>query len=733
MKVAAVGDAAMTSTERSQRLRAKRREAGISRVRSPAEIAAIKAWKVSPAGRASRTRHNHDLIDARIFVGCDGEGCGTDAVGRQPFLLWRMGDRELCTGGELTTSQLLEFILGSEPDTTHTKVIYGGRYDVPQMLRDIPAERWGELWRPKPRQQGKSMYFFYGKYGIDWRDGHYLRVCRLMRSGRGWAAQKGTARTIYEVSGFFQKRFVDALADFAVGEADHLAFIGLNKDLRGSIAAIDDQTRRYCALECRYLAELMTRFRTLCLSLDPPLRPRTWNGAGKLAEAEHAARGTITGKALQARLVALSDTGQAVPVPPASPTRGVLAFARRGYYGGRFEMTRLGEIPGPVWGYDINSAYPFACLSLPCLIHGTWAYVDGTTLDYLTAPDALYIADVAFHHPQPRLVCGLPFRTPKGTLQWPVRGNGTYWSVEIRAAEKLGAEIRHKGGWLYQGQCDCQPFRWVSERYEQRLKFGKDAAGMPLKFMLNSLYGKLAQRKGKPVFANPIYAGLITATTRAQLIDAAAVEPDSVIMFATDAVFTARPLKHLTVSKALGAWDMTEHPRLFCVQPGLYWGLIKDKIKTRGISPRFMRPLLPTFERTWADWCDGMRAATRTEDLPIPRVGVSVEYFVGMRLAYHRHKPDLAGRWMKAGEADNPPRQIAFDWTKKRGKRAFDTSRSIVTLPLPGDKAGISTTFDAVDDAAMLEWDEFRMRLEANRDWHVGEPEMDDAGGDDLD
>ena len=43
--------------------------------------------------------------------------------------------------------------------------------------------------------------------------------------------------------------------------------------------------------------------------------------------------------------------------------------ARMTYYGGWFETFVNGVIPGTSYAYDINSAYPYAISTLPCLLH----------------------------------------------------------------------------------------------------------------------------------------------------------------------------------------------------------------------------------------------------------------------------------------------------------------------------------------------------------------------------
>jgi hypothetical protein len=74
-----------TSAERVRAYRQRQREQG-----------------AADTSRSNRKRHKADYrtesIRQKPFVGCDGEGAGTDAQGRQLYSLFRMGDRELIHG-----------------------------------------------------------------------------------------------------------------------------------------------------------------------------------------------------------------------------------------------------------------------------------------------------------------------------------------------------------------------------------------------------------------------------------------------------------------------------------------------------------------------------------------------------------------------------------------------------------------------------------------------------------
>jgi hypothetical protein len=379
--------------------------------------------------------------------------------------------------------------------------------------------------------------------------------------------------------------------------------------------------------------------------------------------------------------------------------KGLLTAAHAAYYGGRFEVTRLGHIDEPVIEADINSAYPAGLQHAPCHVHGRWRKTPAATLQKLLGrQSALFVAPVAFHHPKSAFLCGLPFRQDSGTLMWPRDGRGTYWSTELRSARALGCRVTIEApGWLYERHCECRPYEWLHRYYDARRALGKAHKGIPIKLGINSVYGKLAQRVGNSPWQNPIDAGLATAWTRAQLnLAAAAAGPRNVVMLATDAFYLVngsgkecRPPLTLVEGDGLGQWDVKIHKGLFIAQPGLYWAPRGDshRVKTRGISPKFFAPMVPQFHRAWSGY---LRRQTRFENSVadilagnapvIPYVIVKTTIFVGIRLAMHRRAYGDLCRWLPN------PRMISFDWKEKRGLAAI-AGRSLILQPKPGNGA----------------------------------------------
>jgi hypothetical protein len=314
-----------------------------------------------------------------------------------------------------------------------------------------------------------------------------------------------------------------------------------------------------------------------------------------------------------------------------------------------------------LYEYDKRSAYPAAMLQLPCPLHTRWEHQPRASRLPESGP---YLAKISFSHPD-GFWCGLPFRQ-KGSLFWPFQGTGWYWSPEIEAAQRnFRADVVLHDLWIARCECNRRPFDWVSDLYEERRRLGSKTRGYPLKLGLNSLYGKTAQRCGRGPYHDAVAAGLITAITRAALIEALAQDPEAVVMLATDAVFSTRPLS-LDIGDALGQWEEKVWPDLFIAQPGVYWSPseLQTSVKSRGAPRSIIGEAAHRFHEVFTEWVKLMRRPRAMESVLkerlIPSVPIKVRVFYGNRLALARGKPWLAGKW------EDVMRHESFEWMTKR-------------------------------------------------------------------
>jgi len=108
---------------------------------------------------------------------------------------------------------------------------------------------------------------------------------------------------------------------------------------------------------------------------------------------------------------------------------------------------------------------------------------------------------------------------------------------------------------------------YVRSLYDKRRKLSREQ-GWPLKVVLNSLYGKTAQTVGRRRFTSAMWAGRITAHTRARLSEA--MEEVTPVMVMTDSIFSLDPLPDDYLRDELGGWELADvFDRIWIAQPGI--------------------------------------------------------------------------------------------------------------------------------------------------------------------
>lgn len=621
--------------------------------------------------------------DNREFRGVDGEGGNVPEPGtlfgvRHQYLSLRVGPDLLETGQPLSWLDCFSFL--ADQPTGYIYVAYFFDYDVTMMIRTLPEKVARKLLNRVSRTDLKTGRMYPVTYeGFDF---DYLphKEFKIRRHGtRHWVV-------INDVGQFFQAAFLPTITKWQVGTEDERALIEWGKAKRASFGAHDAETEAYNALEVLLLEQLMTNFRAVCW--ETHYVPKKWQGPGHLASAMLKAHGI--------------PTRDEIPILSNGDFR---SLAQAAYYGGRFETTAAGPIPHIVYQYDINGAYVHMLKSLPCLTHGTWRWVRDRPAD-----GQLWFGQIYFYHVPSRIdpnnipkapwLFNLPIRRQNGTIYYPNEGNGVYWSTEIEAAERAGTHTEFRSGWVYERKCDCRWFDFVDSYYAQRLALGKSTKGYVLKLAGNSIYGKLAQSIGYAPYANPIWAGLITAGCRAMLIDAYSQAPDECYMLATDGIFMTKKLD-LPISKNLGDWEETIHPDgIFIVQPGIYF--MGAEAKTRGIERGRIGDLRDEFEQAFKKFVD-----SGGEDYC---VSVPVTNFVTARLALARNKWDIAGTW------EETTRDVSFYWANKRqpghGMRRdkpghFD-SGIMRSIPYRGGKDVTSVSYGRIIGGGLIVADDDR-------------------------
>lgn len=364
---------------------------------------------------------------------------------------------------------------------------------------------------------------------------------------------------------------------------EEYALILKGKNSRGS-AALDDDMRMYNRLENEVGTRLLTALNEGFTSAGIRLNKKQWFGPGQAAQCWMRVSGQ------------LELSTQCVKKLPKALREHLIAT----YYGGWFEIPVHGICPGITYEYDLNSAYPTIASRMPCMC-GKWTSGRGMPVgrlshDWLTSgkPGKLRLCYVTVTGKSPYLG-PLPYRGQEGSVYRPRNTKGWYWQHEIDAAKRAGliSDVTYLE-WHEYTPCDHRPpLRGLIGLYEGRQRIGKDTPqGKAYKLVYNSVYGKLAQSLGDPVYANPVYASLITSGCRTMILNAIASHPakaEAVAMIATDGIYFTSPNPELDshLSDQLGDWSRAEKHDLCCFKPGVYWDDHTRELINAGKTPRF--------------------------------------------------------------------------------------------------------------------------------------------------
>lgn len=505
---------------------------------------------------------------SRGITAWDGEGVtGVDGVHRYTLLAGKSFDGDTVTIDStvgLGTAHIFECILdyacGHEGEIN---IIYGGGYDFNMWMRDIPRQIVDRIYH-----RGTALWC---GYRVSWKPGKSFRISRVTDTGKRF----GRSVEIFDVVSFFQRSFVETCDAYLGERFIERDMIVRNKALRSSFQDDDAATvARYNDAELTNLLALFVELRARLNACS--LRPQRWDGPGAVAAA-------------LLKRMSIKDYMGVLPDNAAQAAR----FA---YAGGRFEVLRFGHVEDHVWEYDLNSAYPAALRNVPDLSAGEWSHHDG---DPGAHGFALY--HVEFYGTRPDLPGPLFRREANGSVCYPMRLTGWYWSPEIETTREYCARglgtMTVLDAWVFTPATTRKPFEFIDGLYNKRraLKAAHDGSHVGLKLALNSLYGKLAQQIGwkiqpdgtlrLPPFHQIEWAGYTTSWCRANVLRACLDDLESVVAFETDAVFTSRPL-NVPVSDDLGAFGMTVFDSMTYVQSGTYFATIdgEEIVKTRGVD-----------------------------------------------------------------------------------------------------------------------------------------------------
>lgn len=546
----------------------------------------------------------------RPFIAWDGEGINRQGPNRpQSYVLFGSSASDPITSDtSLHTFELLDYILGvgeANPGAFHVGYAFG--YDGNMIVRSLhpkTLERIHKTGSAYLRKDGM-------RYRIEFLPNKWFSVSRQPVDEKRKSARNKVSVKIFDIFSFFTTSFVKAYEKY-VGRIP--TSVSEGKNLRGQFNDLE-YIRSYWSIEVQLVRELAERLRELLY--EAGFRISSWHGPGALASYAFTKHNTIVRKA---------------ECPPE-----VKEAAKYAYAGGRFEMFKLGRTVGKIYSLDINSAYPHGIRLLPDLSTGVWERRSNFQPD---AQGKINVARFGVYRIRllarpgdtfiPRRPGPLFHRDRMGNISFPWVTDGWYWSPEIAAVTRFLPADRYElvEGWELHG-ATYDAFDWLPETYAQRKawKLAKIAAEYALKLLLNSLYGKMAQRIGwdevnrtAPRWHQLEWAGWVTSNTRAMLWSVMQRIPHSELLAVeTDGLYTTCDPATLGIvhSGELGGWEIKEYDELLYVQSGLAWLRSGDtwECKRRGLDARTFdlgacRDYLQTLE-PHSQWAPYMGATTR--------------------------------------------------------------------------------------------------------------------------
>jgi hypothetical protein len=524
-------------------------------------------------------------VQGNYFVGIDGEGVGNDYV----LLDSSLADYpRLYTGSRLTTQECLDWLWKLAKHAGYcTFVLYGASYDYNNWMRDIPFEDVKRL--------ANSQTVRYGDYLVLWQQHFKFSLRRITRednSKEEYSAERYSYDRIqtklgshtedyvevkfWDVLPFWQTTFVKALDMTLKERTIDKELIEAGKEARGTFTHENiEWVNKYNKAECLNLAHM-------CCELDTwfdasEIKPMFYNGPGSAAKALLRTHSPYlhAGREISDRTKKLSSKVRGYIFPGADGTRPMMYRALGAYAGALNRQLKIGYHPGDAYQYDLVSAYPSAMLKLPCLSHGYWERTTHFDLHSFGLWKVSYKASKRMNL--------YPFfwRTQDGSIEYPhtfsERWCHTYELAAALAVDARGIKILD--GWKWTPTlCDNpHPFWWIGQAFKSRQKYkteGNEGASNGLKLPLSSLYGSIAQARGgmpsmPPWSQQLLWAGAITAYTRARLYLAYQLNPDAILHMATDGIISLEKLQ-LDDGKGLGKWeDITLHG-LSLIQYGVY-------------------------------------------------------------------------------------------------------------------------------------------------------------------
>jgi len=324
------------------------------------------------------------------------------------------------------------------------------------------------------------------------------------------------------------------------------------------------KVREYCIQDCILTKELADHWTDLFYEAFG-FYPMRWISSGYLAE-----------KVLINNNIPLPKFDQ-IPYK-------IQDIAWSSYFGGRFEVLKRGFI-GTAYIFDINSAYPHALSIIPDF------FSDNKKHNWRKSKKILENALLGFF----KIECKIPnekyvppFAFNDGRLIFPSGKFQTFCTLAELQTVENPKYYKILKSWQYCDDNPEYPYKdFVESTYQKRLRLkqAQNPLQLPLKIILNSIYGKTGQKVNRRIgnIFSPVIFSSITGITRSMLyrfVLENEIEND-VVFFATDSVCTTKKLEYN--SDKLGAFSFDNSADdVYVLQNGFY--RFNEKWKQRGLG-----------------------------------------------------------------------------------------------------------------------------------------------------
>lgn len=437
---------------------------------------------------------------------------------------------------------------------------YNLSYDAEVILKLLGKELF------RYRKTG-NLEFKFGEYRIVYYPSKCLKITKCHHSV-----------IFYDIAQFYHSNLVTAYqANIGELPKEYLEFKKKRSEFSPTYYRRNTkQVRDYCIQDCKYTKQLCQHWIKLFHNAFS-FYPKKWLSSGYLAEK------------------VLINNGVDIPGFDSIPYE-IQEMAYRSYYGGRFEILKRGFI-GTGSVIDINSAYPYAITQIPDLLNGKW-----TRQKRIHKDAKIGFFRIRAKIPDCKYIPPFPFRVNHSII-FPSGEFETYVTLqELQACEDTNF-YRILEGYQFIPNSDIYPYReFIEKLYQKRmeLKERNDPLQLPIKIILNSIYGKTGQTVNNRIgnLFNPVIFAFITGFCRAQLYNFVRkhdIEKD-VVFFATDSICTTKKLD--VNSTVLGNFSFdNEADDVFVLQNGFY--RFNGKWKQRGLGKLNGKEIehLDTFEK----------------------------------------------------------------------------------------------------------------------------------------